>query len=789
MAARPKYATRQTPKQGARRTAADRPTTHDAPVSKAEERRQQTIDQLAKLANERVREATSAREQSGIEEEWREAEDLYAGVDELNQADNRMRIRDKNSAPNKRGPADGGQSTILLNITAPKTKVAVSRVKEMLVPTSEKPWDIGPTPVPEFEEVANDPQRAGQLVQLGDGTQAPAGAVVDITRERMQKAIDGEEAWIEDRFVEGNVYAQMRTVIEDAGRLGTGVLKGPFPRCKKTREWKITGNFAELALRERYDPTSERRRIQDCYPDPACGDSIHNGSFFCEREFVSAKTLRELAKDPEYNRAAIADAILEGPMTGAKFNATSAKERKKPGDTSQEGKLFELWYVYGDVPPDYLIAMGVKDKLLGNGPELVKAANDEPDQAGYESDGEEAADEQEPLTDEQEAALMQVPALVTILNGRPIKAAIQPLESGEFPFDFFPWEPVEGQPYGRGIPMAMRAAQIIVKVGVRRLLENGGLSAGPQIAITEGAIEPADGIMEIKGRKLWKFVPTELINDISKAMAMFAIPSMQQELLGIITFGLEMADRLTNIPMLLQGDQTAGTSPETLGGMKLLVQNSMAPLRDIAKQFDDDLVIPHLNRYHEWFMLNVPDKPKGDADIKALGSTAMVQREEGREFLVMLGPVKDDPAYRIDPQKYSKELARAQGYDMSLIQYSDEDWKKAPTNPANAQPVEDPRIATAKIAAASREKVAGGQQNMQMTAEHARAVHEENDRALRVAELELKKLIAMLDNSTKRTVSLGQVKKELAIAAGNLQSRRDEMMLKLLPENASHLGI
>ncbi len=787
-----KYARRKTPKAAARRTVEDVPSS-DFDDDESPESRVKA--QLADLMNERIREAVNARESSGIEEEWRDAEDLYQGTDELNVADTRMRGRDKNSG-SKRAKIDGGQSTLLLNITKPKTKIAVSRVKEMLVPTSEKPWDISPTPIPEFDDITTKPELAGQNVTLADGTQAPALAVVEIAREKSQAAIDGEEAWIEDRFVEGRVYAEMRAVIEDAGRLGTGVLKGPFPQCKKTREWRVNGSFAELKMKERYEPTSKRVRIQDIYPDPGCGQNVHNGSYLCERDFVNAKTLRELAKDPSYNAAAIADAILEGPMPGAKAMQMGTKERKKPGDASAEGKLFELWYVYGDVPPEHLIAMGVTDAMLDNLSDRTKAANDPVDEADTLAEAEAAFDptrERAPLTAEQEAALAQVPAMVTMLNGVPIKAVVQPLESGEFPFDLFPWEVVEGQPWGKGVPIAMRAAQIIVKAGVRRLLENGGLASGPQIVITEGAIQPVDDRYEINGRKLWKFIPTELINDVRMAMAMFEIPSMQAELLGIVNFGLEMADRLTNIPMLLQGDQTAGTSPETLGGMKLLVQNSMAPLRDIAKQYDDYLVVPHLGRYHEWFMLNVPDKPKGDADIKALGSTALVQREEGREFLMMLGPVKDDPAYRIDPAKYSKELARSNGYDMGLIQYSEEDWKKAPNNPANAQPVADPAIEVAKLRAASAEKIAVGKmtqdEKIKMTAENARAVHEENDRALRVQELALKERIAMIEDATKRGVSIEQVKAELAQTAAELQSRRTEMQLKLMPENASHLGI
>lgn len=797
-----KSARRKTPKAGAKRDERDTPPDlgYGEAFDENDKDQQKVRDALADEVNRRIREAVSFRETSGIEEEWRDANDLFNGWDDLNAPTNgTMNIRDKNSKA-KPDASQGAQSTLVLNITKPKTKVAVARVKEMLVPTNDRPWDMKPTPIPEYEEISTNPKLAGTMVQLGDGSQAPALLAVEAMREKAVQAVKGEADWVEDRFVEGKVYGQMRKVIDDAGRIGTGVLKGPFPICKTSREWKVKGTLAELVLKKKDAPTSKKVRAEDCYPDPSCGEDIHIGSYFVERDFATARELRRLADDPSYDQRAIAQALLEGPENSAMDRATGTKERKKPGDTVRDSSLFTLWYYYGDCTPEALIAMGVEDDELGN---TVEAANDAPYSGNKARSADDEAEQafdpgkaRGKLSDEEKAALRTVPSMVTMLNGRPIKAVISPLESGEFPFDFFPWEPVEGQPWGRGVPMEMKAAQLIVKSGVRRMLENGGLSAGPQIAITEGALTPYDNVYQITGRKLWKFTPTQLISDINKAMAMFEIPSMQVELMNIITFGLEMADRLTNIPMLLQGDQQAGTSPETLGGMKLLVQNSMAPLRDKAKLYDDNLIGPHLTRYHEWFMLHVPDKPKGDTEIKPLGSTALVQREEGREFLMMLAPVKDDPKYRINPDKFARELARGNGYDIALIQYTEEEWKTAPENPANAQPAEPYQVTVAKINAKVNTDTAGAKHQLGMTAEQARMTHENEDRQLRVKELELKaeelkntKDIAMLNYAAKMGVNLEQVKKDLAIAAGQEESRRQEMQLKLSPENPTHTGI
>lgn len=751
--------------------------------------REQTKATLADMVNNRIREAINARASSGIEEEWREADDLFNGTDELNQVGKGMPIPDKQPGIRKDG-VSATQSTLLVNIIKPKTKTVASRIKEMLVPTNDRPFDVKNTPDAELEGVKEDPLQAGQMVTLGDGTQAPALAVVEMMQEKASQGAKKEATWIDDTFVEGKVYAEMRRVIDDATQRGTGCLKGPIPICKTVRRFeKQAGtNVVALVREEKRTPTSRRIRIQDCFPDPACGDNVHDGEYFNERDYMNGRALKRLARDPTYDAAAIAQALIEGPRTYAMLFAGDTRSRTKTGNMINEAALFEVWYSYGDCTADALIAMGVKDKLLGNleptqgtGYSAEGGAvdgNEDPQDAMAAAEAAfdpASAQKKAALTREQRIALASIPTMVTMVNGRAIQATILPLESGEFPYDFFRYEPVDGQPWGKGLPMTMRAAQVILKASVRRMLENAGMSSGPQIAIAD-CIQPMDKQFSVDGRKLWRFVPNELIKDIRAAMAVFDIPSMQKELMAIITFALDLADRLSNVPMLMQGDQQAGTAPETLGGLKMFESNAMSPLRDIAKQYDDDLIIPHLGRYHEWWMEHVPgDKSDSDTEIQALGSTALVQREEGRQFLLSLFAVKDDPDLRIDPKKYDKELARAHGYDMSLIQYSDDEWKQIQQQ--KAAPPEDPSVTRAKIMAESQQSVAKTRAATMDSAEQARSVHEEEDRKLRVAELEIVRETKMLELSLKTGASLQDIKKDLVIAAATIRLQRDKMQM------------
>ncbi|WP_432490705.1 hypothetical protein, partial [Flavonifractor plautii] len=78
------------------------------------------------------------------------------------------------------------------------------------------------------------------------------------------------------------------------------------------------------------------------------------------------------------------------------------------------------------------------------------------------------------------------------------------------------------------------------------------------------------------------FATDELGNgQVSAGITAINIPSLQQELLAIIQYALKMAEDVTGIPLILQGQQ--GTAPETVGGMQLLHNNATTVLRRLAR--------------------------------------------------------------------------------------------------------------------------------------------------------------------------------------------------------------
>ena len=699
-------------------------------------------DALAGTVARRIKEAMEARQASGIEEIWDEDADQYDGLDALSAEV--KNVKEPGQYP-RQSRAGDGRSRLYLNVTKPKTDAAVARVQEMLVPNDDRPWEINPTPIPELAD--EDMER---MLTLGDGTQAKAADVAGVVLGKAKAKAEKMADWIEDQFVEGAAYSEMRKVIRDAGRLGTGCLKGPFPVVKTDRRWAMAGNVATLMLAEKTSPTSRRVDIRDVFPDPACGECIHDGSYFVERDYLTARQLRKLAKVEGYDAAAIAAALREGPRA----NARDAKRfRDQAGESVKDSDVFEVFYYYGDVEPETLLALGVDKETIR----------------------------------EDDLELASVPSIVTMLNDRPIKAAINPLETGEFPYDLFPWEIVEGQPWGRGVPRKMRAAQLMLVAAVRALMENGGLTKGPIVVIGDGVQPMPGGNYEIAGRTMYRFTPTEANNDVNKAFAMFSIPSAQKELSAIIDFALRMADELTNLPMLLQGQQ--GTAPELVKGMQMLMANANAPLRVIAKQFDDFLVVPHLRRYYDWGMQSGPEDARGDLEVAARGSTALIQREFAREVLAQSYPMTQDERLRIDPAKWAAEFFKAQGFDIAQIQYDDETWRALQEQKAQQPQPQDPRIEAANI------KAQIDMQRMQHEAQQ-----NEYERQVTMAVNQMKVQVQAMETANEQQIGMAQLgalldrlKADLAKAAIASRDKRElfiaERALKLDPANTDNRGI
>lgn len=728
---------------------------------------------LQNMIAQHIADAVSARRSSGIEQIWIEDEDQYEGIDPVTPQSSQV-ITSKGQ-PRAKVPTQGNRSRVFLNITKPKTDNWISRVQEMLLPHDDKPWELGPTPVAEIDEaIENEDQTP---VPLADGSTAPAADVAKAAQEKARIAAEKMSTQVEDWFVEGSVYAELRKVIRDAGRVGTGWIKGPIPVVRKDRKWVPSEGGMTVVVKERLAPSSTRKNYWDVFADPSCGTNHHDGGFMAERDYWTKKILRGWASTPGVDRAAIAEIIKEGPGRVARDDDRATRQRDGESRTT-DSTLWEVWHYYGEIDPLELIGSGWA-KMKAEKPEEEDAQEpgeppeDTPADSAEdmdEGDAEEAGDGLLELARE-EVELMSIPVIATVINDRIVRIVMNPGDDGEFPFDCMVAEEIEGQVYGRGIPRKMSTPQRILNAGIRALLENSGLSAGPQVIVAQGVVEPADKDPTITGRKLWTFTPSDEIDDVRKAMAVVNIPSAQKELQAVIDFSMRMADECTNMPAMLQG--LMGNAPDTVGGLKIQQSNAASPLKATAKLFDDRITVPHLKRYYAWGMAdeNVPQEAKGDLQCKARGATALVQREDGAIFLAQSYPLTQDQELRIDKNKWFQEVCKAHRISPESVQYTEQQWAALQEQKAQQQPPADPRIEAAKIAAEARTNVAKMDADRDTLYQQALADREAQNQAFRERELELKERLATLELAMSEKITLDEAKTRLTETAMKLRTQ------------------
>ena len=695
-----------------------------------EERRQRLAMIGAALGSKRL-EAIAARKNSGIEDEWTRVQDSYEAIDDANRNERQQSVKPVEGGSIQTPRKKANRSTVFLNITAPYVDGAAARMSDMLLPTDDRPWAIRPTPIPDM---------AGQ--------QAPVAQAVEQAVAAAKEKAEHAQTRIDDWLNESQWHSEVRKAIEDAALLGTGVLKGPTPKLKR-RQRAANGDDGSVTL-EMYSetvPTSRRVNPWNLYPAGDCGDNIHNGSHFFERDYITAKQLRDLIGVEGYLEDQIKEAIQEGP-------GKREVELAVDGPTMSEGEKFEIWYFHGTLDKDELEITGLSDEELEGVPD-------------------------------------QVPATITMVNDRVIKGARSHLDSGEFPYDVLPWRKREGMPWGTGVGKQIDVPQRMLNAAVRNLMDNAGLSSGPQTVMNKGAIVPADGRWELTARKLWFLKEGSDVEDVRKALMSFDIPSMQNELMGIINFALKMAEDVTGLPMLMQGQQ--GQAPDTVGGMQILNNNANTVLRRLAKNFDDYITEPHIRRYYEWLMIYGEDEEKGDYLIDARGSSALVERDIQNQAVMQLGEAVMNPAFGLDPKKWAAEMLKSQRLDPKRFQ-KDEDGEQElpPEAQQHIQELEamvaelqqkvagreveaEARVAVASINARARMESEQSRQLSAAEVAHIRGQYQVEIERLRQELEAIDKEIKIADSETKR----GELELQREALAAQLGQHRADMAAKL----------
>ena len=686
----------------------------------SEERLQKLGEALASKRDEWV----AAKQAGGIEKRWLDDYDQYMGRDEASKQVASMMDSAQQGFPvlNKQGQAQ--RSTVFLNITRPKTLTALSRVANMLLPTDDRNFGLKPSPTPELSkatellakikggsptalgEAMAHPSSAPPTGMMGPPQQPPPGAppeaaapamppgpagpppvdggaqaavpspvpsapsvpshvqmAIEKHEQTLKVAADAAKAMqdeVDGQFQACKWNSETRSMLHDAAILGSGVLKGPIVVSRVSKTWQPLSDgkatVHTLEISRELAPASYRVSPWNIYTDPSCGADFRAGSGLFETYDYTTKQMRELVKQPGFLKDQIAKVLLEGPASDTKKN-----ELERRTATAKK-EAFKVWEYWGEFTPEDMRAAGV--------------------------------DVQDDSTD-------MVSGCVILVNSTVIKGFLNPLDTGDIPFDIFPWEQDDESPWGYGVPHMCKHAQKVINAAWRQLMDNSGNSMGPQIVLKPGIVQPADGQWIITGNKLWNCLDDSV--DVRTAFASVDIQNHAVELENIIKLAQAFADEESLVPQIAAGEK--GNAPDTVGGMTILQNSVNVVLGRIAKSFDDKLIAPHVSRYVDWNMA-YSDKSeiKGDHLVQPRGTSALLVRDIQNQTLIQFGQFQASGVISpmVNWEAWIKAVLKAQHVEPAEILKSDQEIAAL----ANQPPPPPIQLQVAQVRAQAAQAVA-----------------------------------------------------------------------------------
>ena len=716
------------------------------------------VDALGVIMAGKRDEAVLARRMSGIEETWMDCEEAYLGIDDENRSEflgARWAKPTTMSGPvttnDSRRPNSSStvRSTAFVRMTSRFVDAGSSKLCEITLPIDDKAFSYSSTPVPTIieeldnEDVVMHPEKPGVQLTRPPSPEERAAATNamgkyegpeevpltkgDLAQEQLDKANDGAkkaETRVYDWMVESQYAGEMRKVVFDAARIGTGILKGPFPVIKIDKAWRD----GKLTILERIAPGYKWIDPWNFYPEGSCGEDPQKSTYVFEVDYLSVKSVEELKDNGAYLPGRIKQVLAMGPQR------RSILHNDKPGERNQkvDDGRFETWYFTGTLTKEDMEAC-IEE---GANPALFK-----------------------PQLDKQTESF---DVIVTMINDIVVRVTPRPLETKRYNYSVLPWRRRAGHWAGVGVAEEIRMPQRMVNAATRAMLVNAAKSAGSQIVLDRSCVTPADRTWTIYPDKLWFKNADATVDDVRKAFITFEFPNVQKEMMAIIEYAFKLAEETSSIPMLTQG-QSGKTTPDTLGGQQLQDNNANQLLRAIGHQLDDCITEPVAHMSYEWLLLDpdVPDDEKIDINIDAHGSSAMVERYIQNQSIQNLGNFVLNPAFGLDPKLYAVELLKSQKLDPRNFKYSKEDLAKMEKTP----PPPPPQVQVAQINAEVTKERIKVDTDRDTAYNQSLANRDQINAQAKMEELKIKRELAMLEYAMQEKVSLEKVKADLAKTA------------------------
>jgi hypothetical protein len=656
--------------------------------------------------------------------------------------------------------ANLNKSRMFVKLTRTRTLAWQARITDLLFPTDEKNWGIKPTAMPTLAQNARDAEKSmeGALQQANtqasdqDPTHAQTAGSADAFAQAKSHAdseiveatrrCDLMERELDDQLTECRYPIRARDAIRDACKLGTGILKGPMVANRPRKTWKadptpatsqtaMSGGSADWGMEAPADPAPEFLHVNPFhfFPDMSALE-IDDAEFSFERHLLTITQMKALAKQPGFDLDRLAELVIEDNKSA--MPNVMVQIREVTNTTDALDARFIMWEYHG--PLEHEEACGI---VAANGDHELLAALEKNQLAEYR-------------------------VIIFFCNGKLLKFSVHPLDSGETLYSVFNFEKDDTSIFGLGVPNLMADSQSALNGGWRMIMDNSGLSVGPQVVIDKTQVEPANGAWDLTPRKIWHRTQTALVG-AAPVFDVHNIPNNQADLANIIALARQFADDETSMPLIAQGEQGEHITP-TATGMSLLMNSANVVFRRIIREFDDSMTTPNLRRLYDWNMqFNPNEELKGDMSVDARGSSVLLVREvQATNLTQMLNTWSVNPMTQPNLKIAAMMRKAAQALMISADEIILSDDEIAAMEKAKAQQPpppspEDTKLKIANITASNRLQVAQVTERIAQMNSQTELVRFANEKDMTLAQLTAMLHAKTIETNSKERIMAAEV--------------------------------
>lgn len=501
-----------------------------------------------------------------------------------------------------------GGSAIYMMITEVKCRAAESWLRDILMENGTPPWDIQPTPIPDVPDSADAVIReelgnkvVGFVNQFGraptpfEVSQIKEAAAQEFRFALLQEAANRTEGMrrrIADQFAEGGFGSAFNDFLTDIVTYPAAIIKGPVIRRQRKLSWGTGPNGETVAVTDEVlAPEYERVDPFHIFPEPGIGHP--NEGYLFEHHPLSRTALADLIGVPGYDDDAIRKVLEDGPAaTWVMSNVTHQKElqERKHSTELRPTDVYDALEFWGKVSGRMLREWG-----------LTETDVPDPDK--------------------------EYDANVWLVGNYVIKAILNYDPLGEKPYAITSFIKNPGAFWGKGIPEIIEDVQNVCNAAARSLVNNMGISSGPQVEVNLERIPPNEDITQLHPWRIWQ-VLNDPLGSSAPAVRFNQPVDNSATLMAVYDKFSKLADDHSGVPSYIYGDLNVQGAGRTASGLSMLMGSAGKSIRQVVMHIDTYITSSVVHRQFVFNMRYDPDESiKGDAQIIAKGAINLAVKD------------------------------------------------------------------------------------------------------------------------------------------------------------------